>query len=68
MEIITANMFSHSPFRASLELMYRYQRYHERMLKYSRHVEEIREDIMENLAKYRNLEYYRSHLDLDIKC
>jgi|GEM_PF-1725559 len=68
MQIVTANMFSHSPFRASIDLMYRYQRYHERLLKYSKHVDEIREEMMDNLAKYRSLEYYNAPLDLDIKC
>ena len=67
MEIYTANMFSHSPFRASIDLMYRYQRYHERLLKYSKHIDEVREKMMENLSKYRSLEYYNTPIDIDIK-
>jgi len=66
MNILTANMFSHSPFTASIELMYRYQRYHERSMEFARRMGDLREEIMNNFDKYRNLEYYRSPYEIDI--
>lgn len=66
MKVLTANMFSHAPFRASVELMYRYQRYHERSIDQAKFLQTLRGRILGNMERYRNLEYYRDPQGIDL--
>lgn len=68
MKIVTADHFANSPFSASIELMYRYQRYHDRSMQFAKHMQDLREDIMESMSKYRNLEYFQDYREIDLKC
>jgi hypothetical protein len=68
MRVYTANYFSRPPYTTTIELMYRYQRYGERAIEFSDHMDSLRDDIQKNMAKFRNLEYYRDPYEIDLKC
>lgn len=66
MKTLTANMFCHAPSNGLVELMYRYQLNHDRSLEHARYLQNLRERILENMARYRNLEYYRDPHSIDL--
>ena len=66
MQIVTANMFSRAPFRASIELMYRYQESHDRMMKTARELDVIRSKIMSRMGELRLQDYYRDPFEIDV--
>jgi len=66
MQIVTASMFTRPPFKATIDLMYLYQKYHGRMMETAREMDELRNRIMSNMERTRLLDYYRDPFEIDI--
>ncbi|MBC8278691.1 MAG: hypothetical protein H8E46_10710 [FCB group bacterium] len=66
MQIVTANMFTSSPFRASIDLMYRYQESHDRMLSTAQELNELRNKIISRMGTLRMKDYYRDPFEIDV--